>query len=369
MRALAAFPERRTLEIIDVPEPGPLEPGEVRVRSLEVGVCGTDREIASFRYGTPPEDSDYLIMGHECLGEVVELGPDTDASLSPGDLVVPRVRRPCARPDCYACRQGRSDYCVTGEFRERGILRQHGFACERWVERAEYLHRVPRELRPVGVLLEPLSIAEKALVVRALAQKRLPVRGGEHGADRAVVIGSGPVGLLGALALVHAGFTTHVVGRSPGPNVKSRAARALGAGYVSSQEVPIERLPETIGAPDFVYEAAGASGTAFAVLRTLAPNGVFVFTGVPGRKQPLDIEGGTLMKQLVLWNQVVLGTVNAGSDAFEKAIEDLSAAYRRSQGSVEGLVTHRHPLERGPAVMRGEVNGGIKHVLCIEDRT
>jgi glucose 1-dehydrogenase len=127
--------------------------------------------------------------------------------------------------------------------------------------------------------------------------------------------------------------------------------------------VPPERLREVLGAPAFVYEAAGASDTAFEVLRVLAPNGVFVFTGVPGRKQRLELEGGTLMKQLVLWNQVVLGTVNAGAEAFEAAVRDLRQATERSLSSVEGLITHRHPLERGPAVLCGEVEGGIKHVL------
>src|SRR6185369_4643810 len=94
MKAIAAYPATKSIRMIDAPEPALSSPTDVRLRIHEVGVCGTDREIARFDYGTPPDGSDYLIIGHESVGEVVEVGSAV-TSLRPGDLVIPMVRRPC----------------------------------------------------------------------------------------------------------------------------------------------------------------------------------------------------------------------------------------------------------------------------------
>ena len=362
MKALAVFPAQRTLKLVDAPEPGALQAGQVRVRTHEVGICGTDKEIASFQYGTPPRGSDFLIPGHECLGEVVEVGAGV-RGFSVGDLVVPRVRRPCPHTRCLPCRQGRSDYCATGEYTERGIKGAHGFACEQWVELATYLHRVENRLRPVGVLTEPLTIAEKALLTLETVQARLPGPRDMRAGKCALVIGSGPVGLLGAMALLRADFHVHVYARTPAPNAKAEVAARVGARYLSSREVPASQLPARAGPLDFVYEAAGASQTAFDVLRELGPNGVFVFTGVPGRKEPLTLDGAGLMRDLVLKNQLALGTVNAGPDAFALAISDLGRFESRWPGALASLLTHRHRPEEGAKLLMDGIQGGIKHVL------
>lgn len=363
MKALAVFPSQRTLRLVDVPAPGRLEPGQVRVRTREVGLCGTDREIASFLYGRPPPGSDLLILGHECLGEVLEVGAGV-RGLGEGDLVVPRVRRPCPHTRCLPCREGRSDYCITGDFTERGIAGAHGFACEQWVEDARYLHRVEPGLRAVGVLTEPLTIAEKALLTLDTVQARLPGPREMRDGKRALVLGSGPVGLLGAMALRRAGYAVCVYARSPPPNAKAEAAERVGARYLSSREVPSSQLPARAGPLDFVYEAAGASKAAFDVLRELGPNGVFAFTGVPGRKEPLTLDGAALMRDLVLKNQLALGTVNAGPDAFGAAIADLGRFEARWPGALSQLITHRHPPEAAPGLLREGPGGGIKHVLA-----
>ena len=82
---------------------------------LDIGICGTDKEICTFEYGTPPPGDDYLIIGHESLAEVVAAGSAVDR-FQVGDLVVPSVRRPCRHPGCLACRAGHQDYCYTGDF-------------------------------------------------------------------------------------------------------------------------------------------------------------------------------------------------------------------------------------------------------------
>src|SRR5438046_1706424 len=119
MKAIAVFPAKREIKLVDHPEPKIAAPDEVKLRMLEVGVCGTDKEICSFQYGTPPAGSEYLVIGHESLAEVIEVGPAV-TRLKRGDLVVPSVRRPCPHDSCPSCRQDRPDFCFTGDITERG---------------------------------------------------------------------------------------------------------------------------------------------------------------------------------------------------------------------------------------------------------
>src|SRR2546425_9446729 len=162
MRAIAVPPGKKEVSIINRLEPEISSPFDVKLRMLEAGVCGTDKEICAFEYGTPPTGSEQLVIGHESLGEVVEVGPNV-TRVKPGDLVVPMVRRPCPHDYCPACRSDRQDFCFTGDFRERGIKEAHGFMTEIVMDDEKYMNPVPKNLREVAVLVEPLTIAEKAL--------------------------------------------------------------------------------------------------------------------------------------------------------------------------------------------------------------
>src|SRR5690242_3917890 len=124
MKAIAVFPADKKIKLIDHPAPQIINLMDVKVRILEVGVCGTDRDICTFQYGTPPANSPYLVIGHESFGEVVEVGKNV-SRVKVGDLVVMTVRRPCPHPNCYACRHDRQDFCFTGDFKERGIKELH----------------------------------------------------------------------------------------------------------------------------------------------------------------------------------------------------------------------------------------------------
>jgi len=247
---------------------------------------------------------------------------------------------------------------MTGDYRERGIKDLHGFMTELVVDEECYLHLVPRELRDVAVLVEPLTIAEKALLQLKGVQQRLPWTGNRH---RALVLGAGPVGLLGAMAMVNAGFEVHVYSREP----ESTTAQAIGAAYHSCVAESIEDVARRIGNIDLVYEATGASQFAFEVLRSLGANGIFVFTGVPGRHDRVNLDTDTIMRNMVMKNQVVLGTVNAGHDAFEAAIADLGAFYARWPAAVRSLITGRYPIEAFHDLLYGHP-GGIKNIISLE---
>ena len=370
MNAVAVYPDAREIRVIDQPVPVITAPREVKVRTIETGICGTDREICSFHYGTPPRGMKHLVIGHEMLGEVIEVGAEA-SELVPGDLVVPMVRRPCPHEHCVACRQGRQDFCYTGDFTERGIKGAHGFNCGLVVDDERMLIKVPPRLRDVAVLVEPLTIAEKALIQVHHLQQRLPwacqhshANGTRHACHTAVVLGAGPIGLLGAMALRAAGFRTIVYSREPAPNFKSDLCAAFGAEYVSSSTDSIDALAARAGQIDVVYEAVGAASLAFDVMKVLGTNGVFVFTGVPGRKAPIQVDADVLMKRLVLNNQMVFGTVNADRDAFEAAIEHLADFRRRWPDALRALITGHYPIERHAELLCGAAQG-IKNVIAI----
>ena len=338
MKAVGVFPASRDVRLVDHPEPELQAPDDVVARVLEVGVCGTDREICAFEFGEPPVGRDYLVLGHEGLAEVTQVGKGV-TRLKPGDLVVPMVRLPCDAPACGACRNGRQDFCLTDTFPEHGIRRAHGFMTEAVVDREKYLVPVPRALRDVAVLVEPLTIAEKALFQALDVQKRLPYAPGR----KAVVLGAGPVGLLGAMALITRGYETFVYARSPGTTPNARLAASIGATYVSGSTTDFAALAKRLGNIDLVYEAAGAVQPAFELLEHVGTNGLCVLTGVPALA-PVSVDVARIMRNVVLKNQAVVGTVNAGRDAFEAAIRDLEVFQKRWPDALHGIVTGRYKL-------------------------
>lgn len=374
MKAVAVFPKTHEVKVIDNhEEPQITQPTQAKLRMLDVGVCGTDKEICSFEYGTPPDGYDYLVIGHESLGEVIEVGANV-STLKVGDLVVTMVRRPCNHPECRACRAGRQDFCFTGDFTERGIKQQHGFMTEYVVDDEQYMNVVPHELRDIAVLVEPLTIAEKGIAQLWQIQQRLPwlepdATAGERGkGHHAVVLGAGPVGILGTMALLVAGFETSVYSRTPAPNPKSQLVESLGAKYISDQQTTAEQLGQQIGNIDVIYEAVGASQVAFDVMPVLGTNAAFIFTGVPGRKAPIQVDTDLIMRDAVLKNQIIFGTVNAGKDAFQNAIRDLAIFQQRWPGAVHALITGRYPIDSFNDVVSGKV-GGIKNVIDLDSLT
>ena len=311
------------------------------------------------------------MIGHESLAEVVAAGSAVER-FQAGDLVVPSVRRPCVHPGCLACRAGHQDYCYTGDFRERGIKEAHGYMAEYIVDHEENMNLVPPDLREIAVLAEPLTIAEKALgQISWMMRQRPPwldpqTPGEERGRGlSALVLGIGPVGLLGAMALVSAGFTTYVYSREVPPNPRIDLVTAIGATYVSSQATTFADLAEQVGNIDLVYEAVGHSHFALEALRVLGTNGIFVLTGVPGLQAFIEADPARLMRDMVLKNQVLLGTVNAGTDAFASALRNLGLFRRRWPEAVQTLIAGRYPPEQAAELILGRPTG-IKTVIAFD---
>ena len=360
LKALGVFPGERAVRLVERDPPRLASPTDVRLRVLDVGVCGTDREICRFEFGTPPAGADYLVLGHECLAEVVEVGAAV-RGIAPGDLVVPAVRRPCPHDACAPCRTGRQDFCHTGDFVEHGIKGRHGFLAEEVVEDARYLYAVPRALRDVAVLVEPLTVAEKALAQVRHVQERL---GGERARRTAVVAGAGAVGILSAMTLAAAGFETTVWSREPESDPRAELAAVAGVGYVPAARESLPQLGRRLGNVDVLFEATGAPSVAFQALEALGHNGVLVLFGLPGARSALEVDAAAVVRTLVLRNQLVLGTINAGRDAFEAAIADLSVFETRWPGLLRRMITGRSDIEGHAALLDGPLRG-IKNVIAV----
>jgi glucose 1-dehydrogenase len=365
MKAVAVEPRTGKTDLRDVTEPRIGSERDILIRILEVGVCGTDGGICSGGKGNAPDGDDYLIPGHEGLGEVIEAGSAVDG-FSPGDLVVPTVRRPCTDQQCTPCRTGHQDFCITGDYVERGIKSSHGFASEFIVEDAQYLCRVPEALREHADVAEPLSIAEKGLRQYFALQRRLPWLEDASGEDilggrTAVVLGGGPIGLLGCLLLRLHGVKTLVYSRGVPPAPEVEVAEAAGAEYVSSRQETFDAVAERIGRIDLVYEGTGAAELMFGVLPALARNSVFLATGVPEPGGKSAVEADLVMHELVMKSQVLCGIINSSRTDFLSAIEHLRQLKQRFPDALRGIITHRQePRDFCESAGSRE---GLKHVI------
>jgi glucose 1-dehydrogenase len=372
MKAVAVYPGERQVKLIERPAPPAVRSDEVLLRILDVGICGTDWEICTFEYGTPPAGEDHLVIGHEALAQVVEVGSAVER-LHPGDLVVPTVRRPCPDPGCRACRSGHQDFCYTGDFTERGIKGAHGYLTEYVVDFERNMMQVPADLGDLAILTEPLTIAEKARAqISAMMQERPPWLGPDgRGAGTvsdlsALVLGMGPVGVLGAMTLAAAGFRTYVYSREMAPDPRIDLVESVGARYRSSQAMSFVELAEEIGNIDVIYEAVGHSHFALDALRVLGKNGIYILTGVPGLQDLVQADPARMMRDMVLKNQVLLGTVNAGPEAFAAAIQDLRRFTDRWPDTVRALIAGRYPPEHATELIFGRPPG-IKSVVSFRD--
>jgi len=325
--ALVTQPGRtHTTRVADVPAVEARE-GEVLVRTLEVGVCGTDREISEGLFGVPPEDEPLLVLGHEALAVVERDG----YGFTRGQLVTATVRRSCGH--CIACAEESPDSCLTGDYRERGITRLHGYARELVAEDPEQLVAIPTSLGRLGVLAEPTSICERALRHARMIGGRQPWQ-----LERALVIGAGAIGLLMTYLLRLADVEVFTASLEP----ENELVEQSGARYVSTQDTELAEL----GKFDLVIEAAGNAQVMAQTLGLLRRSGVACLLGIDPREQTIELDGPVLGVDTILENRVLFGSVNAQRQDWLAAVADLERAQERWPEAAEQFVTLRVPLDR-----------------------
>jgi threonine dehydrogenase-like Zn-dependent dehydrogenase len=231
--------------------------------------------------------------------------------------------------------------CLNGRYTERGIKAAHGFLAERYTEDPRYLVTLPERLQKVGMLLEPLTIVEKAVEQIKRIQSRLV-----WAPRRALVLGAGSIGTLATLLLRLDGLHVDLYSRGDG-GIGRQLAEASGATFISADHRRVDdALAKDIGPIDIVIEATGYSPLAFDAMDVVGPNGVVCLTGVSGGSRSLTVDASHLNLEMVLENKLVFGTVNANRRHFEAGVTHMQAVEGRWPGLLERMVTRRVPLAR-----------------------
>lgn len=356
MKAVTIKQGTSEVTVRDVPEPT-LGSGEVLVRTLRVGIDGTDHEVIGGTHGRYPAGDEYQILGHEAVGVVED---PNGTALNTGQLVVPTVRRPPPGTDTNAYfERGEPDMAPDGAYVECGIVGAHGFMSEYIASPAEFLVPVPDSFAVYGFLAEPISNSEKA-VEHALATRSAF----EWTPETAFVLGNGPLGLL-TLALFtqeHGPYEQfrrfYCLGRRNRPDPSIDIIERLGATYVDSRETPVSEFPAAHEPADLVYEATGYASHSFEAVSALASNGVAALLGIPDDWE-MEIDAGRIHRELVLENKVLFGSVNSNISHYESACESLE---RIPEWFLDALVTGVYSPDEAVAAFADDTEA-IKTVI------
>lgn len=362
MKAICVLPgKRNSIHLREVPTPSVADVPNGRgvlVEVLRVGVDGTDKEINAAEYGASPPGDDYLILGHESFGRVQAVGPNV-AEFRPGDYVVATVRRPGAS---FYDHIGLQDMTTDESYFERGINLRHGFLAEYYADAADFLVKIPEKLKSVAVLMEPTSVAEKAIGQAYEIQRRLRV----WQPRRAAVLGVGTLGLLTSLLLRLRGLEVVALGRTTAPFLNSDLLGEIGVEYLSTNETSLKQAAERFGPFDFILEGTGFSPLVFEAMDALGKNGVLAMVSVTGGDRKTEIPADRINQGFVLGNKVAFGSVNASRDDFERGVLDLSKAELTYPGWLSKLLTHPvKGLENYRQLIEALTNGaGAIKVFC-----
>ena len=327
-----------TPRLVDRPRPEP-DPGEVLVRIDRVGIDGTDREVVGGAHGDLAES---MVLGHEAVGTVAD---PNGTEFAEDETVVPTVRRPPGDQNAYF-RRGEPDMAPMDATVECGIDGADGFMAEYVAVPSEYLLRIPESLAPYGFLVEPLSITAKALELASASRQPFT-----WNRDRALVLGTGSLGLLTLPVLDERFEEVYCLGRRDRDDPAVELAREVGATYIDSRETAVDEIPAAHAPMDLVYEATGHAPHAVQSVSALAPNGVAALLGVP-EEHSGEVSLGAFHRELVLGNRAVVGSVNAGYSHFEQAVDWLAALPEPFRAA---FTEHIYPLESFEAALDSDV--------------
>jgi threonine dehydrogenase-like Zn-dependent dehydrogenase len=245
---------------------------------------------------------------------------------------------------------------MTGDYRERGIKGLHGFAAELVAEAPEHLVRIPPELGTLAVLAEPASICARGIRHARAIGDRQPWE-----PARALVLGTGAIGMLTAYLLRLDGFEVWVVGRSPAGNPKAELAEACGARYVATGETPPADVAADVGGFDVVVEATGDAQVMADTLGLLGRGGVACLLGIDGRPRQVTLDGTVIGVGAILENRSLFGSVNANRVDWLAAVEALEGARRRWPEALAAFVGLEVPPDRFEEAFEF---GGVKATLA-----
>ena len=345
MKALAVVPGKKEISVRKVPVPT-LDTDDILVRITRVAFTRRDRLILENPGTTVPEGSDYIIPGHIAIGHVVETGPLVK-DLKTGDVVVPTIRR-----DCSKCIDARSDLCPhPDKYMDAGLTGTHGFAREFVSLKSRYLVKVPKELEDCALLITPLSVAEKAHSEAIEIAQRFNFycyHDSEYVSPRTLITGMGPVGIMTTYLLSLYNYRITVFCRRETDDVRSKVFEPIDLEYLNTARVPMARLEKAGYSFRHIFETTGDPAYIIRTMPFMSHNAIMVLMAMPenpSRDTRVDMNAGYLFGRMVSGNQVVIGSIKSGRDAFESAVKHLLELNDLYGTHLAGLVTNTYPLE------------------------
>jgi L-iditol 2-dehydrogenase len=330
-------PEELALVEKPVPQPGP---AEVLVRIDAIAVCATDIEI--IRHGVPamidgelPFNKNFT-PGHEYMGTVVQLGPSVD-EFQIGDRVAVEVHAGCGR--CPRCREGMYTSCLNYGYREKGH-RANGFSTDGGF--AEY---AVNNLNTIIHIPDDMTDAEATLIVTAgTAMYGLDVMGGIIAGEGVVVIGPGPIGLMGVgVAKALGAQPVILTGTRDG---RLEMGKQLGADEVINvnREDAVAAVQRITGGKgvQYVIECSGAPNALNEAARMVNRGGRICLAAFPSEPVPVDLA------YLVRNNIYVFGIRGEGRSATHRA----AALMAQKRFDAKLIHTHTFPLNEVPTAIR-----------------
>src|SRR5271155_3243356 len=344
-------PEQLSLVEKPVPEPGR---AEVLVRIDAIAVCATDIEV--IKHGVPAMIDGGLPFnkgftpGHEYMGTVVKLGPTVD-EFAIGDRVAVEIHAGCGR--CPRCREGMYTSCLNYGYRAKGH-RANGFSTDGGF--AEY---AINNVNTMVHIPDSISDAEATLIVTAgTAMYGLDVMGGVIAGEPVVVVGPGPIGLMGV-------GVAKALGAQPVILTGTRDSRLemgkkLGADHVVnvSREDPVEAVMRITGGKgvNYVLECSGAANALNEAGRMVNRGGRICLAAFPHEPVMVDLA------HLVRNNIYVFGIRGEGKSATHRAM----ALMKHKRFDAKLVHTHSFPLEEVPTALkyaRERIDDAIKVVV------
>ncbi|XPI87270.1 glucose 1-dehydrogenase [Saccharolobus solfataricus] len=324
MRAIVVKPPKPGVEINDVKidEDKLSTIGLVKIKVLENGICGTDREIVSGKRTSvkPPAGKDELILGHEAIG-IVEVG---GYGLKEGELVMPINKRGCGK--CLNCLVGRPDFCETGEGLVAGTKGLDGFMREYLYDDPKYLVKIPLAIKDIAILAQPLADIEKSVEAILTTQKRVPIwtcDDGTFNCKKALVVGTGPTGILFSLILRTYGFQVWITNRRELLDNEKEILEEPGIIFYNSEN-GYDNLVKSEGKFDLIIDTSGASAS---IMQHLVPllqiNGVLGLFGFP-RYDNFSLDYKTV-QDFVINNRIIIGLDNGQKPHFQQAVIHLAS--------------------------------------------
>lgn len=288
MKALRVLAPGR-VELTEVPCPAP-SLGEVGIRVLAVGICGTDMEIIGghMTYYTTGMAGFPVTIGHEWVGEGVD-------GFQPGDRVVGEVSIGCMI--CDTCISGAYHRCTART--ETGVMNRDGGLAEMIVMPAWAVHHVSKSINILSAaLVEPSAIAFNGVRLAGVGPSTL-----------VAVSGDGPIGLL--LLQIARAFGAHKVFMVGADTARLALARKLGADAVidaRSEDVPAALLRAGGGRrPDIILEASGNPAAVDSAIAAAAPGAKIVLQGLCGCTPPKGFD----LDQIVINDLTLKGALGS----------------------------------------------------------